>query len=95
MATSRCYLCHYCGTVSEVDARDLKPDGAMFEEALYKNEIFKDNEVYELDNCLFAKYSDTDKELKLIYERSHPKVSKVSNFQITRIFLFYSVLCRS
>ena len=82
MATSRCYLCHYCGTVSEVDARDLKPDGAMFEEALYKNEIFKDNEVYELDNCLFAKYSDTDKELKLIYERSHPKVSKILKFCI-------------
>lgn len=75
MAESRLYLCHDCGTIGEIDSRDLKPNGESYEYAQNINGTFVDNETYELPNCLLAKYSIEHDEIKLIYEKCHPEVT--------------------
>jgi len=75
MAESRLYLCHNCGTIGEIDCRDLKPNGETYEYAKSLNDTFVENEIYQLPNGLVAKYSIEHDVINLIYEQCHPEVT--------------------
>ena len=74
MREGRLYLCYQCGTIGEIDSRDLKPAGDLFELAKSESGILDESQIYELPNCLYAKYHQEQNELKLIYEKCHPEV---------------------
>ena len=74
LAEGRLHSCQVCGTVGEIDSRELRKGGFLYEQAIEQDPYLVDGKIYELPNCLYLKYDIDSDVLSPVEEKCHPRV---------------------
>ena len=61
-------------TVGEIDSRELRKGGFLYEQAIEQDPYLVDGKIYELPNCLYLKYDIDSDVLSPVEEKCHPRV---------------------
>jgi len=73
LAEGRLHSCQVCGTVGEIDSRELRKGGFLYEQAIEQDPYLVDGKIYELPNCLYLKYDIESDVLSPVEEKCHPR----------------------
>ena len=74
LAEGRLHSCQVCGTVGEIDSRELRKGGFLYDQAIEQDPYLVDGKIYELPNCLYLKYDIDSDVLSPVEEKCHPRV---------------------